>query len=89
MTEYHKNLRPVPVPLHRKKAPDSPLPPGEEKQLRAILESLQWLVSRVRVDLGFQPSTLQGDRKVVSTLIRANALSFILILIDKVHAVYK
>lgn len=48
--------------------------PGEQKQLRAILGSLQWLVSQVRVDLGFQLSTLQGDRQVVGTLLRANAL---------------
>ena len=74
MTEYHENLKPVPVPLHRKREPESPLTPGEQKQLRAILGSLQWLVSQVRVDLGFQLSTLQGDRQVVGTLLRANAL---------------
>ena len=74
MTEYHENLKPVPVPLHRKREPESPLTPGEQKQLRAILGSLQWLVSQVRVDLGFQLSTLQGDHQVVGTLLRANAL---------------
>ena len=74
MTEYHENLKPPPVPLHRKREPESPLTPGEQKQLRAILGSLQWLVSQVRVDLGFQLSTLQGDHQVVGTLLRANAL---------------
>lgn len=75
MKEYHENLRPVPVPLHRRRDPEAPLTPGEQKQLRAILGSLQWMVSQVRVDLGFQLSALQGDRQVVQTLLKANALA--------------
>ena len=74
MKEYHANLKPAVVSMHRRKSPEEPLTPGEQKQLRAVLGSLQWLVSQVRVDLGFQLSTLQGDKQVVSTLLKANAL---------------
>ncbi|CAL1166460.1 unnamed protein product [Cladocopium goreaui] len=74
MKEYHANLRPAPLAAHRKQTPDAPLTLSEQKQLRAVLGSLQWLVSQVRVDLGFSLSTLQGDKQIVSTLMKANSL---------------
>ena len=74
MEEYHKNLQPVVVPLQRKRQPDAELMPSERKQLRAILGSLQWLVAQVRLDFGFQLSTLQSEKPVVATLLKANAL---------------
>ena len=48
--------------------------PGEQRQLRALLGSLQWLVAQVRFDIQFQLSTLQGASQIIETLIRANAL---------------
>jgi len=74
MPEYHANLQPVNVPVHRKKNPDAELNDAEKKQLRAILGSLQWLVAQVRVDQGFALSTLQGEKPTVGTLMRANLL---------------
>ena len=64
MKEYHENLKPAVVPMHRRRTPDAPLMPDEQKKLRALLGSLQWLVSQLRADLGFQLSTLQGDKQV-------------------------
>eukprot|EP00435_Cladocopium_sp_Y103_P036685 s2050_g9.t1 len=43
MKEYHENLKPAVVPVHRRRTPDAPLTPDEQKQLRALLGSLQWL----------------------------------------------
>ena len=74
MKEYHENLKPAVVPMDRRRTPDAPLTPDEQKKLRALLGSLQWLVSQLRADLGFQLSTLQGDKQVVGTLLKANAL---------------
>ena len=74
MKEYHENLAPAVVPMHRRRTPDAPLTPDEQKKLRALLGSLQWLVSQLRADLGFQLSTLQGDKQVVGTLLKANSL---------------
>ena len=74
MKEYHENLKPAVVPMHWRRTRDAPLTPDEQKELRALLGSLQWLVSQLRADLGFQLSTLQGDKQVVGTLLKANAL---------------
>ena len=74
MEEYHKNLQPVVIPTQRKRQPDAELMPSERKQLRAILGSLQWLVAQVRLDFGYQLSTLQSEKPVVATLLKANAL---------------
>lgn len=38
------------------------------------MSSLQWLVAQVRLDFGFQLSTLQSEKPVVATLLKANAL---------------
>lgn len=74
MREYHENFRTVAVPIARRKKPESPLCPAEQKQLRAILGSLQWLVTQLRFDMGFQLSTLQGEAATVGTLIKVNQL---------------
>ena len=47
MKEYHENLAPAVVPMHRRRTPDAPLTPDEQKKLRALLGSLQWLVSNL------------------------------------------
>lgn len=44
MKAYHENVQPAVVPMHRKKQLDSPLTPGEHRQLRALVGSMQWLV---------------------------------------------
>ena len=74
MKEYHENLKPIVIPLARRKEPEATLLPTEKKQLRALLGSLQWLVGQVRFDLGFALCTLQGEEGTVGTLMRANAL---------------
>ena len=74
MEEYHSNLQQVRINPLRKKNPEATLMPGEQRQLRALLGSLQWLVAQVRFDLQFQLSTLQGASQTIETLIRANAL---------------
>ena len=74
MEEYHSNLQQVRVHPERKKTPQAALMPGEQRQLRALLGSLQWLVAQVRFDLQFQLSTLQGASQTIETLIWANAL---------------
>ena len=53
---------------------DAVLAPGEAKQLRALVGSLQWLVAQCRIDLGYQLSVLQADGGTVQTVLRANAL---------------
>ena len=74
MKQYHENLKPIPVPLHRRKHPESDLTPAEFKQLRGLLGSLQWLVAQVRIDQGFALSSLQGEAGTVATLLKANSL---------------
>ena len=74
MVEYHQNLRPVTIPVHRRECPDATLTEGERKQLRAVLGSLQWLVGQLRIDMGYHLSTLQGEPPLVKTLMKANAL---------------
>ena len=74
MEEYHKNIQTVPVATARKMKPEAELLPPERRQLRAILGSLQWLVAQVRLDFGFQLSTLQSEKPIVATLLKANAL---------------
>ena len=74
MVEYHQNLAPVTIPVHRRAHPESELSDGEKRQLRAILGSLQWLVAQLRFDMGYHLSTLQGERQTVQTLMKANAL---------------
>ncbi|CAL1128158.1 unnamed protein product [Cladocopium goreaui] len=73
MEEYHSNLKTVNIPVPRRANPDSDLT-EMERQLRAILGSLQWLVAQLRFDLGFQLSTLQGEPPKISTLMKANLL---------------
>lgn len=53
MKEYHENVRPAVVPLHRRADPNALLTSSEQKQLRALLGSLQWLVAQARIDQGF------------------------------------
>lgn len=61
------------VPKGRKSDPTAPLTAAEAKQLRALLGSFQWLVAQLRFDCSFLVSTLQGERPVIGTLLRANA----------------
>ena len=74
MEEYHTNLKPVQIPVHRRSCPEAELNDGERRQLRAVLGSLQWLVAQLRFDLGFHLSTLQGEKPKVQTLMKANQL---------------
>ena len=75
MKEYHENVRPAVVPLHRRSDPNEPLTGAEQKQLRALLGSLQWMVAQVRVDQAFALSTLQGEQpQTIGTLLRSNQL---------------
>lgn len=74
MEEYHQNIQQARIHPLRRKDPSTALLPGEQKQLRALLGSLQWLVAQVRFDLQFQLSTLQGAAQTIETLQRANAL---------------
>ena len=73
MQEYHKNIKPIYLPRSRKSDPSSPLTPGENKQLRALLGSMQWLVAQLRFDLAFTVSTLQGERPTIATVLKANS----------------
>ncbi|CAK9071940.1 unnamed protein product [Durusdinium trenchii] len=75
MQAFHENVQPIAVPVHRKKQFEAALTPAEHRQLRAILGSLQWLVTQVRWDMGFHLSVLQGEPPVVKTLLKANALA--------------
>ena len=36
MKEYHGNLKPAVVPMHRRRTPDAPLAPDEQKKLRVV-----------------------------------------------------
>ena len=54
MKAYHDNLKPVEIPLSRRKTPEAELNDHERRQLRAVLGSLQWLVAQVRFDQGSQ-----------------------------------
>ena len=74
MEEYHANLHPIRVTSDRKKDLKAELLPGELKQLRALLGSLQWMVAQVRLDMSYPLSTLQGEKPTVGTMIRANQL---------------
>ena len=74
MKQYHENLKPIQIPLHRRKHPESELDHAEQKQLRGLLGSLQWLVAQVRIDQGFALSTLQGEAGTIATMLKANAL---------------
>eukprot|EP00439_Symbiodinium_sp_Y106_P036615 s2874_g4.t1 len=74
MKEYHQNLQPIRMAASRWRDMDAVLAPGEAKQLRALVGSLQWLVAQCRIDLGYQLSVLQADGGTVQTVLRANAL---------------
>ena len=74
MKEYHENLKPIVIPVARRKQVESPVTPAEHRQLRALLGSLQWLVGQIRFDLGFQLCTLQGEVPTISTMLKANQL---------------
>lgn len=74
MVEYHSNLKPVAIPVHRRAQAASELNDGERRQLRAILGSLQWLLAQLRFDLAYHLSVLQGEKPVIMTLMKANAL---------------
>ena len=74
MQAYHENLRPMEISLARRKTPEAELTEQERRQLRAVLGSLQWLVAQVRFDQGYALSTLQGEKPLVGTLIKANRL---------------
>ena len=75
MEEYHSNLKTVVIPTHRRGDPAAALTPAEQKQLRGLLGSLQWLVAQVRVDHGYALSVLQGETPNMGALMKANALA--------------
>ena len=62
MKEYHQNLKVIRVPSSRRRDLDASLTPGEHKQLRALVGSLQWLVAQVRFDAGSRPLSRQRRR---------------------------
>ena len=72
MVEYHENLKEVMIRTHRKRQPEAPLTEPEGRQLGAVLGSLQWLVAQIRFDMSLTVSALQGEKPIISTLIRAN-----------------
>ena len=74
MKSYHENMSTVPIAVERRKHPEARLTPAEQRQLRGILGSLQWLVAQVRFDQGYQLSVLQGAPQTIGTLMKANAL---------------
>ncbi|OLP73762.1 hypothetical protein AK812_SmicGene46895, partial [Symbiodinium microadriaticum] len=74
MKEYHENLQPIRIAASRRRDMDAVLHPGEAKQLRALVGSLQWLVAQCRIDMGYQLSVLQADSGTVATALRANTL---------------
>lgn len=74
MEAYHENLQLVKIPLERRRNPEAFLTPSEQKSLRGVLGSLQWLVAQLRVDQSYPLSVLQGEEARVSTLLKANAL---------------
>ncbi|CAE7790137.1 Mfsd6 [Symbiodinium sp. CCMP2592] len=74
MREYHQNLKVIRVPSTRRREVDASLTPGEHKQLRALVGSLQWLVAQVRFDAGFLLSVLQAETPTVGTLLKVNQL---------------
>ena len=45
MKAYHENLSMVKVPLDRRRNPEAQLSPSEQRSLRGVLGSLQWLVA--------------------------------------------
>ena len=47
----------------------------EHRQLQGLLGSLQWLVSQLRFDQGFPLSTLQSEKPVAATMLKANSLA--------------
>ena len=73
MQEYHKNIKPIYLPRSRKSDPSSPLTTGENKQLRALLGSMQWLVAQLRFGMAFTVSRLQGERPTIATVLKANS----------------
>ena len=61
MVEYHSNAQPVRIDKDRRRMPDAKLLPSEQRQLRALLGSLQWLVAQCRLDMGCHLSVLLGE----------------------------
>ena len=66
MKAYHANFKEIYMPMQGNAEPDSPLQPGELRQLRALLGSFQWLVAQLRFDMGFPVSALQGEKPTVA-----------------------
>ena len=75
MKEYHENLKLIVIPLARRRTPQANVTPAEQKQLRALLGSLQWLVTQVRFDMGFSLCTLQGEVPTVGTMLKRRSRS--------------
>ena len=74
MQSYHDNMKLVKIPVDRRRNPEAALTPSEQKSLRGVLGSLQWLVAQVRIDMSYPLSVLQGESPTVSTLLKANSL---------------
>ena len=74
MFEYHKNLKEMYLPKHRKSDVNAALTPGETRSLKALLGSFQWLVAQLRFDMSFAVSSIQGEKPTVSTVLRANSI---------------
>ena len=74
MEAYVDNLVPIHVAASRRRDMDSALNPGETRQLRGLVGSLQWLVAQVRADMGYHLSVLQAESPTVATMLKANLL---------------
>ncbi|CAE6915744.1 RE2 [Symbiodinium sp. CCMP2592] len=74
MEAYVDNLVPIRVAASRRRDMEASLTPGEMKQLRALVGSLQWLVAQVRADMGYHLSVLQSESPTVGTMLKANVL---------------
>jgi len=75
MREYHENLKIPVVPRARRKDLSSLLSPSENRQLKQLTGSLQWLVSQLRFDKGFSLSSIQSEPPTVGALLRACTLA--------------
>lgn len=56
--EYHPAVQPIRIDKGRRHMPGAKLLPSEQRQLRALLGSLQWLAAQCRLDIGFPLSVL-------------------------------
>jgi transposase InsO family protein len=73
MNEYHQNLKEIYISRSRRNEPHADLTAAENRQLKALLGSFQWLVAQLRFDMSFVVSSLQGEKPTVATMLKANS----------------